>query len=91
MKVIREFTVENENGLHARPSASLVKKASEFQSHIQMINEEGEIVDGKSIMGVLCLCAGQGKKIQVVAEGEDATEAVYALGALFKNKFGESN
>jgi len=88
-RVSNEFIVENENGLHARPSASFVKKANEFQSYIKVVNENGEIADGKSILGLMCLVAGPGSKLVVSAEGDDAEEAVFALGTLFKNKFGE--
>lgn len=88
-KVTKEFIVENENGLHARPSSSLVKKASEFQSHIEIATEDGEVIDGKSILGLLILGATKGTKLKITAEGNDAVEAIYALGSLFKNKFGE--
>lgn len=90
-KVIGEFIVENESGLHIRPTSSLVKKANEFQSHIELCVEDGDPVDGKSIFGILCLGIGCGSKVKVTAKGTDAKEAVYALGSLFKNKFGESN
>lgn len=89
MKVIKEFTVDNEHGLHARPSASFVKKANEFKSHIEVITVDGEVVNGKSIIGLMCLSAGKGTKLKVRATGEDAKDAVYALGNLFKMKFGE--
>jgi phosphocarrier protein HPr len=88
-KVTQEFTVENENGFHARPTASFVKKANEFQSHIEVVNEDGQIADGKSIMGLLCLAAGPGAKLKITAEGKDANEAIYAFQTLFKTKFGE--
>lgn len=88
-KVTKEFIVRNENGLHARPSASFVKKANEFQSHIEVTNENGETVDGKSIIGLLCLSASVGSKLKVTAEGQDAEKAIYAIETLFKNKFGE--
>ncbi len=90
-KVTREFTVENENGLHARPSCSLVKKANEYQSHIEVCNEDGDIVNGKSVIGIMCLGVGKGSTIKITAEGTDAHEAIYALGELFKDKFGETN
>lgn len=89
-KVTQQFTVDNEDGLHARPSASLVKKANEFRSNIQLCVENGDSVNCKSIIGILCLGAAQGTKITVTAEGEDAAEAIYALKQLFKNKFEES-
>lgn len=89
MRVIKEFTIENEHGLHARPSASFVKKANEFQSHIEVITVNGDIVNGKSILGLMCLSACKGTKLKIQAVGDDAKEAVYALGNLFKTKFGE--
>jgi phosphocarrier protein len=89
-KVTKEFIVENENGLHARPSSSLVKKTSEFQSHIEIVTEDGEVVDGKSILGLMLLGALKGTKLKITAEGNDANEAMYALDSLFKNKFGEN-
>lgn len=88
-KVTQMFTVENELGLHARPSASIIKKASEFQSHIEIVTEDGEVVDGKSILGIMLLGAEKGTELKITAEGNDAEEAIYALGSLFKNKFGE--
>lgn len=89
-KVTQEFIVENESGLHARPSSSLVKKANEFQSHIEVSTEDGSAVDCKSMLGLMLLGAGKGTKLKITAEGDDATAAIYALGSLFKNKFGEN-
>jgi phosphotransferase system HPr (HPr) family protein len=89
-KVTQEFIVENENGLHARPSSSFVKKANEFQSHIEVATEDGERVDGKSILGLMLLGASKGTKLTITAEGNDAREAIYAVGSLFKDKFGEN-
>jgi phosphocarrier protein HPr len=89
-KVTQEFIVENELGLHARPSSSVVRKANEFQSHIEIATENGEVVDGKSIFGLMLLGAGKGTKLKITAEGNDAKEAIYALGNLFKEKFGET-
>jgi phosphocarrier protein len=88
--VTQEFIVENEQGLHARPSASFVKKANEFDSDIEVVSENGEIANGKSIISLLCLTAGKGSKLTITAQGSDAKEAIYALGYLFKTKFNEN-
>ena len=88
-KVTQVFIVKNENGLHARPSSSFVKKASEFKSNIEVSTETGKTVDGKSILGLMLLEASKGTKLKITAEGNDAKEAIYALSTLFKNKFGE--
>jgi phosphocarrier protein len=42
--------------MHARPAARLVKLASSFQSHIELV-KDGLAINGKSIMGVMMLAA----------------------------------
>ena len=46
-------------------------------------------VNGKSIMGVLMLAAAKGSEIGVRAAGDDAEDAMEALGRLIEDKFGE--
>jgi len=70
--------VKNKQGLHARPAAFFVQLANKFDSTISIIKDEQKI-NGKSIMGVLMLAAEQGSEILVIAEGEDAQEAIDAL------------
>ncbi len=78
----------NKLGVHARPSAMFVKTASRFDCEI-FVEKDGEVVNGKSIMGMMMLAAGPGSKIQVHAKGTDATEALHELEALLKRKFDE--
>jgi phosphocarrier protein len=87
--ITKEFIIENECGLHARPSASFVKKAMKFESQIQVSTNE-ETVDGKSILGLLCLSAEKGTKLKITASGRDAETAVKEIGSLIQNRFGES-
>src|SRR5437867_13276987 len=86
--ITREFTVNNKLGIHARPAALFVKVASKFASDIT-VEKDGEEVNGKSIMGLMMLAAGQGSKLHLRAEGSDADEALRALEQLFANKFNE--
>ncbi len=85
-----EKTVEiiNRLGLHARASAKLVTLASKFTSDVRA-KKDGREVSAKSIMGVMMLAAAKGSSITLIAEGEDATEAVEALSQLVADKFGE--
>ena len=85
---IEAFTIRNRLGLHARAAALLVKTANRFLSEIT-IEKDGMEVNGKSIMGILMLAASRGSKITVKARGEDAPEALQALGRLIEHKFGE--
>lgn len=80
--------VQNQLGLHARPSASFVKTASEFSSDI-FVEKDDMKVNGKSIMGLLMLGAGQGSKLKITANGPDAGSAIKSIELLVNNKFGE--
>jgi phosphocarrier protein HPr len=83
-----EFEVRNQYGIHARPAALLVKTASSFLSDITLINN-GVSVSGKSIMGLLTIEGYKGARIRVTAVGDDAPEAVKAIGELFEKNFYE--
>ena len=84
----REFTVTNKLGIHARPAAQFVKTASQFSCDIQ-VEKDDEQADGKSIMGLMMLAAGNDSVLTVTAEGDDAEEALDALGALISRNFEE--
>jgi phosphocarrier protein len=80
------FTVLNEKGLHTRPSTELVKCAANFKSQVMLIYQN-YTVNAKSLLGILMLAASRGAKIQVVAEGEDAIDAVKSILNLARQKF----
>jgi phosphocarrier protein len=84
----RTFLVVNALGLHARAAAQMVQAANRYRSEI-LVERDGQSVNGKSIMGVLMLAAGQGTEIVVSCEGEDAEEAMASLARLIENGFGE--
>jgi phosphocarrier protein len=85
---VKEFTIKNRLGIHARPAAKLSKIANEFESTIR-VTKDGLEVNGKSIMGIMMLAAAQGNVIQVEAEGPDEKDAIRALSDLIENKFDE--
>ena len=88
VKISKELTIKNRLGLHARPSAMFVKACSRFKSEI-WIEKEGEQVNGKSIMGLMMLAAGQGSKLLVTCEGIDAERALTEIEAIVDRKFDE--
>ena len=87
-KVLREITIVNKLGLHARPAAMFVRVANKHRSEI-WVEKDGEQVNGKSIMGLMMLAAGNGTKLMLSAEGNDAEAALSELEALVKRKFDE--
>jgi phosphocarrier protein HPr len=87
-KVEKEIEVVNRLGLHARPAAMFVRIASRFRCEV-WVDKEGEEVNGKSIMGLMMLAAGQGSKLHIRCEGDDASKAIKEIEDLIKAGFNE--
>ncbi len=87
-KCSKELTILNPLGMHARPSARFVKISNRFKSEI-WVEKDGEHVNGKSIMGLMMLAAGQGSKLRVTAEGPDAEMAIQEIATLVQGHFDE--
>jgi len=86
----RMVTVSNRAGVHARPAALLVQTANEFKSTI-FIEKDNRRINGKSILGIITLGAPYKTELKIIAEGEDANQALDALVKLFNSKFEEDN
>ena len=85
---VKEVTVENQVGLHARPATFFIQKANEYKASIWVEKEERR-VNAKSLLGVLSLGIVMGTTITLIADGSDEKEAVTALAELVENNFGE--
>ena len=85
------FTLRNPHGLHARPSAVLVKAVKQWQSQIRVENLDthSAVVDAKNLMRVVSLGAKQGHRLHFMASGEDAHQALSAIGIAFDAGLGE--
>jgi len=77
-KIEKKVIIRNKSGLHARPAATFVQIANKFDSEITVKKGRQE-VNGKSIMGILMLAAGQGQQVTICAEGPDAEAAILEL------------
>ncbi len=80
-QVSKEITVNNAQGLHARPAALFVQIASRYNSEVT-IQKDGEKVNGKSIMGILTLGVQPGVTVTLEADGEDADQVIVELEEL---------
>lgn len=85
---VKELTVLNEFGLHARVACRITRKASEFESSI-CIMKDGKSYDLKSVSGVITTNARQGDVLTVEINGPDEEKAAEGMEELFLNKFGE--
>ena len=86
--ITKELTIINKLGLHARPSAKFVKAANQFKCEV-WVEKDGERVNGKSIMGLMMLAAGQGSKLLVTCEGADGEKALAEIEEIIRRKFDE--
>jgi phosphocarrier protein len=87
-KIEKVVTIVNRLGLHARPAAMFVRIASRHRAEI-WVAKEGEEVNGKSIMGLMMLAAGQGSKLRIRCDGPEADKAIEELEELIKAGFNE--
>ena len=84
----KEITIVNRLGMHARPAAMFVRIASRYRCDI-WVEKDGDEINGKSIMGLMMLAAGQGSKLRLRCEGADAQEALRELEQLVAGRFNE--
>jgi phosphotransferase system HPr (HPr) family protein len=88
MRVSKELTITNKLGLHARAASKLAQLCQQFTAKITLHLEEKE-ADASSIMAIMLLAGAQGKRVNIVAQGSDAKEALIAISQLIGDKFDE--
>jgi phosphocarrier protein HPr len=86
---LREVTVINNLGIHARPASLIVQASQPFDADI-WLEKDGTSANAKSIMSVMMLAAGCDTKVVIRASGKDEQRAVDALAKLFESKFNEA-
>lgn len=85
---VKEVTVQNHVGLHARPATFFIQKANEFKASIWVEKEERR-VNAKSLLGVLSLGIVGNTPIKIIADGADEQQAVDSLVKLVESGFAE--
>jgi len=80
----KQFTVLNPDGIHARPANAIVETASSFSSRIE-IKAGAKTANAKSMISLLKLGAKMGDSVTIVAEGEDESEAIAAVGRIVES------
>jgi len=88
-RLTKSLTVKNDMGIHARPAAMIVRIANRYRADLY-VEKDDEVVDGKSIMGLMMLAAGNGSVLHFTAEGEDAEAVLSDMEELFLSGFDES-
>ena len=87
----KELIVKNKLGIHARPAAMIVRITSTYSGDV-WVEKDGEQINGKSIMGLMMLAAGNGSRLNFLLEGpkDEGTKTLEQLESLFDQSFEEN-
>jgi phosphocarrier protein len=80
--------IRNRAGLHTRPAATIVKKASQYRCEFSII-KDGLSINGKSIIGVMTLAAEQGSELTLEFSGPEEEAAATDIVEYFDRGFDE--
>ena len=84
MFIKKKIKIKNPQGLHARPASIFVRIANKFESEVT-VKKGAEKVNGKSIMGLLALAAGEGNVVDLEISGPDSEQAMRELESFLIN------
>ncbi len=85
---VKDVTVQNQVGLHARPATFFIQKANSYKSSI-WVEKEDRRVNAKSLLGVLSLGITKDMTITLIADGADEVEALNGIEDLVVNGFND--
>lgn len=85
----KKITICNKLGLHARAATKLAQLSQKFAATITL-ELAGKEADASSIMALMLLAGGQGKIVNITANGVDAELALLEVCQLISDKFDEA-
>ena len=78
-----EYTIQDANGIHARPAGLLVKAAKTLDSAITLETAAGKSAVATKLMAVMGLGIKQGVTVTVTVEGRDEEASAAAMEKFF--------
>ena len=79
------YTIQDPNGMHARPAGALVTFAKQFSSDIR-VSANGKEADAKRLLSLMGLGATCGTELSFEVEGVDEDRAVSELARFFEDQ-----
>ena len=83
--IIRDYTIQAAEGMHARPATTLVRLAKKYQSSVQLKKGDRQ-VELNSLLNVLGLTLKFGDSVSLIIEGADEHEAAEAVDRFFQEQ-----
>lgn len=87
MTIVKEIELTNKYGMHVRPAGALAKVCQKYMSEVTVDNA-GNVVSGKSVLGLMTLEAPVGTVLKITVSGDDAELAMAEIEELIANHFG---
>jgi phosphocarrier protein HPr len=84
----RVFEIQNEKGIHVRPSSIFAKTVSMHEVEV-FVEANGLKVSGTDVLGLLSLEAQKGTRITVSVSGSDEVEAMDEIADLVARNFSD--
>jgi phosphocarrier protein FPr/phosphocarrier protein len=85
-----DLTIEDPDGIHARPAGLIADRAKSFSARITF-HANGKEADARSPVKLMLLGLGGGDRVRLKAEGADASAAVAAMRTLIATFAGAGN
>lgn len=79
----KEIICKSTEGLHASLAVKLVQTASKYAVDIEL-HYQDKVVDLKSILGLMSLAVPKGENVRIVANGNNAEEAINDIASILK-------
>ena len=86
--VSKEFTINNELGMHMRPASLLSQMAAKYQINIT-VKHNGKDFNAKSVMLLMTALIKCGSVIEVVCDGPDEEAALAEITAFIDSGMGD--
>ena len=86
--VSKEFTINDELGMHMRPASLLSQMAAKYQSNI-IVKHNGKDFNAKSVMLLMTALIKCGSQIEVVCDGPDEEAALAEITAFIDSGMGD--
>ena len=86
--VSKEFTINDELGMHMRPASLLSQMAAKYQSNIT-VKHNGKDFNAKSVMLLMTALIKCGSEIEVVCDGPDEEAALAEITAFIDSGMGD--
>lgn len=87
--ITKQVTICNKLGLHARAATKLAQLSQKFSAKVTL-ELAGKEADASSIMALMLLAGGQGRIVNITAQGEDSQLALTEICQLISDKFDEA-